>query len=400
MPQTPGQRHRQARSVLNDERTLDAVVEHLDSGGWEGTSLGEIARGAGLSLPAVLDRYDNRGAAVVDAWHKRLTPALRTALESCVEVVDTEAPPSELLAALDVFVHPSRELRAAIEVLLVSRYDRQLADAVSDTISADLREWTVPKARRLTRADAARRTFVLGLALGCLVEARRGAPEQPLDLRPDVELMSAALQAHHSPTRLPSVRAEHLHGPPTFDTEDPALIALFTATLAEIGEYGYETATVRRIAKRAGYTTGLIFRRFGSKRDLFLDATARMLVGAASANHQFQMGIAEATSPGIADAVLTREFMHPDLKKLRTITYEQYRLSWHDPDMQASFQAAQSQILAEMMEMFPQLTEDQARARSFLALSRGTGIALLADLQPAAWELPLDVVTVPLVDGD
>lgn len=389
---------RQARSVANDARILDAVVERLDSGGWEETSLVQIARQAGLTHPAVLDRYDSRTTAVVDAWNQRLAPVLVDALRRCMAVLDERVQASDLAMALDPFVYPEPRMRAAAEVLLVSRYEPVIADAVAAAMRADLDTWLTPRRGRLTRAQAARRAFVLSLALGCALEARRRLPDLPLDLHPDMELMSRALNARVFPVHLPSARATHLTEPPSFGTEDPALEALLSATLAEIGHRGFEAATLKRIAERAGYTTGLIFRRYDTKLALFLDATARMLTSAGTANHEFQLALWDKVSSGVADATLTREFMRPELKELRTITFEQYRLSWHDEVMQASMAEAQEQVLRETQEIFPSLSADQARARSFLALARGAGVGLVADLHDSAWTLPHDVVTIPLTD--
>lgn len=385
---------------MNDARILDAVVERLDSGGWEETSLVQIARQAGLTHPAVLDRYDSRTTAVIDAWHQRLAPPLLDALRQCMAALDAAVRGDDLAAALDTFIYPDPRMRAAAEVLLVSRYEPALGAAVASTLGADLDQWLTPRRGRLTRAQAARHAFLLALALGSVVEGRRRLPSMPLDVEFEISIMAQALNERVFPVTLPTARATHLSEPPNFGTDDPALQALLSATLAEIGHLGFEAATVKRIAERAGYTTGLIFRRYSSKRDLFLDATARMLTSAGTANHEFQLSLWDKVSSGVADATLTREFMRPELKELRTITYEQYRLSWHDAEMQASFADAQEQVQRETQEIFPHLTAEQASARAFFALARGAGVGLVAELHQGAWQLPHDVVTVPLTDED
>lgn len=400
VPKITEPRRRQARSVANDARILDAVVERLDSGGWEETSLVQIARQAGLTHPAVLDRYDSRTTAVIDAWHQRLAPPLLLALQRSIDLLDGVVHEDELLSVLEPFIYPNPTTRAAAEVIAVARYQPQPADAVHQTLGVKLDEWLTPVRGRLTRAQAARRAFIVSLALGCVMEARRRLPDLTLDLEPELRNFASALNARTFPVRLPSIRADHLHGPPVFNTDDPTLTALLAATLAEIGEFGFESATVQRIASRAGYTTGVIFSRYKTKLELFLDASERMLIGAGAANVEFQTRLGQLASLGVADATLTREFMHPDVKGPRTINFEQYRLAWHDDAMQQSFRALQDQFVVETMEMFPALTQDQARARVFLGQSRGAGVMLLADLQAGAWELPHDVVCVPLLEAE
>ena len=400
VPKITEPRRRQARSVANDARILDAVVERLDSGGWEETSLVQIARQAGLTHPAVLDRYDSRTTAVVDAWHQRLSPPLLEQLQHGIALLDGRVTEDDLMTVLEPFIYPDPRTRAAAEVILVSRYEPALADAVNSTLREDLEQWLTPRRGRVTRAQAARRAFLLALALGCVAEGRRRLPTMTLDLDFEMHTFAQALNARVFPVTLPTVRATHLSEPPRFDTDDPALQALLSATLAEIGHLGFEAATVKRIAERAGYTTGLIFRRYKCKRDLFLDATARMLTNAGTANHEFQLSLWDKVPSGVADATLTREFMRPELKELRTITYEQYRLSWHDDQMQASFAEAQEQVVRETQELFPHLTPERAAARSLVALARGAGVGLIADLHDGAWRLPHDVVTVPLHEAD
>ena len=132
--------------------------------------------------------------------------------------------------------------------------------------------------------------------------------------------MAEALSAPATPTRLLIRQADHLLEPPSFGVEDPVLTALLAATLEEVGRLGYEKATLRRSASAAGFTTGLIFARYDDKFWLFLEATDRMLAVSEVANHAFLTQVADATSPGVAEATFTREMMRPDLKSVRIIT--------------------------------------------------------------------------------
>lgn len=392
-------RPRQARSIANDARILDDIEHCLDDAGWEETSLVQVAKQAGLDHTTVADRFPNRPAAVAGCWRERLSQILVPALRECVAAVDqveTSLTGGELLAALEPFAFPEPRMRAAAEVLLVSRYEDTLAEAVRTTLGPELDEWLTPRRGDLTRAHAARRAFALSLAFGFLLEARRRLPSITLDLAPGLDVMSAALKARTFPVTLPAERAEHLFEPPRFGSDDPALERLLGATLAEVGEHGYEAATLKSIAAAAGYTTGLIFRRYDTKLALFTDASDRMLANAGAANQDFQVRVAAESSPAVADACLSREFMRPDHRNLRTITTEQYRISWHDHAMQESVHAAQDAVAQHIADTVPGGTLEQARGRAFIMFSRGVGMLVLADLQAGAWELPYDVVTLPL----
>ena len=389
-------RPRQARSVANDDRILEAALRLLDHEGWEACSVARVAEDAGLSRPPILNRYVNRTGVVDAVWRERLLQHVRDALMACVGAVahhDAVALQDSLAACQD----PDPLLRAAIEVILVSRYEERLGPCVIQTL--DLDAWVSPRAGLLTPADAARNAFVLSLALGMLVEARRVGAWGRIDTTADVGTIATALETDTQMTPLPAKRAEHLLQPPVFEVDNAPLAAVLGATLVEVGTHGFEGATLQRIANASGYSTGVVFQHYESKRELFLDATMRMLTNAQRENLTYLSGIAEEHGPSIADAVLMREFLRPDLRTVRTITLEQYRMAWHDPVMEGPFRDAQHDFVEGTLQADPTMSRAQAESRAFIALSRGVGIGVLADLTPDAWKLPFDVVTRPLLEG-
>lgn len=60
-------------------------------------------------------------------------------------------------------------------------------------------------------------------------------------------------------------------------TGDPAWDAILTATLDCVGELSYEAATIDAIDAAGGYTHTVIFTRYRTKQDLFIDATDRIM---------------------------------------------------------------------------------------------------------------------------
>lgn len=386
-------RSRQARSVANDDRILEAAVRLLDREGWEGCSVARVAEVAGLSRPPILNRYVNRTGVVEAVWRERLLRPVRDSLLACINAVsrrDAQALQDSLAACQD----PDPLLRAGIEVILVSRYEDRLRPCVIQTL--DLDAFVSPNSGRLTGADAARNAFVLSLALGMLVESRRIGAWDQIDTTDDIARIARAIGADIESTPLPTERAEHLFQPPDFDVDSAPLAAVLGATLTEVGELGFEGATLQRIARESGYSTGVVFQHYEGKRDLFLDATMRMLTNAQRHNLAYLSSIAEQHGPGIADATMMREFLRPELRSVRTITLEQYRMAWHDPIMEGPFRDAQHDFVEATLQMNPTMSRAQAQSRAFIALSRGIGIGVLADLTPDAWKLPYDVVTVPL----
>lgn len=400
-PRSEGRsRVRQRRSIANDRAAIDATVALLDTGGWEACSVLSIAESCGLSRTPILERFGDRTGVAAAAWDERLAPVMRQALVGALRTVGTPENPTdaaELLASFEPFFDPDANMRAAGEILLVSRYVEPLAQAVASTVGAELDGWLAPRPGRLTREQAARRAMVVILAVGMLIEVRTGHPAP--GIADEIESFARALDTRVPAVRLPSTRALHLVNPPAFDLDDPALADLLTATLHEVGNRGYEAATLRRIALASGFSKGLVFARYASKRDLFLDATDRMLLLAAQANEAFQQQVAMSTSAGIADATITRETMRPEVRHIRTITTEQFRLAWHDDQMQSTFKAVQDAMSKGLLEASPTLTPARAQGRVFVEFARGIGMGVVADLHADAWKLPYDVVLVPLIDG-
>lgn len=387
--------------MANDARILDAAESVLAEDGWEDTSVLRVAEHAGLSRRAVLSRYADRPGIAAATWSQRLSAPVITALEAVVAAGSQPhdaADPRPLDEALEPFLDPSPAMRAAAEVLIVSSFQPEVHDAVHSTLTAPLTAWLTPAGSAMSSADAARNGAAIALALGCLVEARAYPDGIDMEITADLAQISSALQQDVRPQRLPADRADYLDAEPVVH-DDPGMAAMLGATLRLVGRDGYDAATIDRIAAECGRTSGFIFGHYRHKRDLFLDATARLLAQAEASSFAFQSQVAERTSWGIADATMLREIMRPEHRAVRTITLEQYRLSWHDDDVHAAFLAPRATAIERIMESDPEMTERQARGRAFIGLARGIGYGLLAQLHPDAHALPHDVVSVPLIDG-
>lgn len=393
----PAPRVRQGRAVANDVRILDAAESILAGEGWESASVLAVAERAGLSRRPVLSRFGDRPGLVVEVWAQRLAVPLVEALTATVES-RSQFDPSALVAALEVFRRPSPQLQAAAELLVVSSFQPEVREAVETALGPSLAGWLTPRAGGLSRADAARNASALALALGVLLETRGYPNDVAIDLDSDLAQLARALDAAGSPRRLPTDRATFLDEEPVLDS-DPGMAAMLAATLRLVGQHGYEATTIDRIAAECGRTSGFIFGHYANKRELFLDATGRLLAQAERNSFEFQSRIAERTSWGIADAAMLREIMRPEHRQVRTITLVQYRLSWHDDGVRAAFQAPRATAVERIMQEDPSLGEAQAWGRAFVGLARGIGYGMLAQLHPGAYALPMDVVSVPLIDG-
>lgn len=400
-PARLGSQRRQARSIRNDAAIHDAVTALADTDGWHGMNLQRVAQAAGLSRPSVLTRYRGRSEAAAATWTERLDAPVRQALAGVIEASDAAAQTgdgSALRAAMRPFIDPGQDLRAAAELILVGRYDPMVRSALEASLVPALGAWITPVPGSLTRVGAAIRAYMCSVALGLLIETRRH-PAATLDFTLEMDQMARACAQPGADTELPSAPAPHLDRVVNFDTGDANLNDLLRATLEEIGARGYEAATIDVIARASGHTPGLVFSRYASKRELFLDASQRYQANAADLNETYRQAIAERTTLGIAEAITTRELMRPQRRQVMTVTLETYRLSWHNPDMLAAIDDGLVSILAQFAAEEPSRTPAQVQAWLFTELARGNGPLVLGDLSETAWDLPYHVLTQPLIDA-
>lgn len=382
------------RTVRNDRAVLAAALRTLVDEGWSALTPRHVSEVAGVSRTAVLARHADRSAIGAALWRTVVADELLINWNSLIAVVDAASGSAEeLQAAMEPFLHPDDAMRAAGELLLVSRYDRRVHDAISETVGDALNTWTTPVSGRVTRALAAQRAFVLGLAHGYLTEAMRHHTID-IDLSAELTLLSTALANPTRPARMPSKIAAYLDEPVDFGTGDPMVETVLRSTLQLVGEAGFDAATIEAITEASGFTRSVIFNRYASKRDLFVDATNRALSGIVELNDGYQMAIAADHGSAIAEACLLREAMRPGRDVMRTITFEQIRLSWHDVDLLTAIDAA---ILEHQHALASASTRPDAEIRGHLVteVALGHGIVTLTGIQPLIWELPIDVVLVP-----
>lgn len=395
------QARRQARSIRNDERILDTAVEVAAAGGWADLLPARVADRAGLSHPAVSARFADRTAIGAGVWTQRLaepvTEALREVLAAAGLLGGGDPDPEQIARAMQPFVEPDTTMRAAAELLVVSSFDTDVRRAMRESLGVAVATWLTPAPRRLGKADAARRSIVLVTALGSLLEARR-QKDRNFQLQGEWDRLCAALAAPDSIETVPDVNFEHWDGAVDFDSGDALLDRLLEATRDEIGRNGYEATTVDDIARAAGRTKGLVFSRYPSKKQLFNDTTQRYTKAIFDLNERAWNQLLQTMSPGAADAVFYRGFMRPGREHLGAFALEQYRLAWHDPDMQAAIADAMKEAIRIRRELNPSMSAKQWEARIFIEGARGVGALLMPSIYPDAWTLPYQHMTVPLND--
>lgn len=115
------------------------------------------------------------------------------------------------------------------------------------------------------------------------------------------------------------------------------------AALEVFSARGYDEATVREIARRAGLAEGTVYLYFRSKRDLLLAAWERLATSALLPT----LRRAEAVAPGAEEDVLTRMFSDQFHTLLRHGAF--FRLVMHRADVDPEFRRRVRRRAAEFL---------------------------------------------------
>ncbi len=383
---------RQTRAVRNDERILDAATRLTAEEGWAVLVPSRVAAASGLSRSTVQERFADRSSLGAAVWERRCGRPIQLVLADAIAALTTDVTPQSRASSIAALAGPSIELQAASELLITAHYDATVRDSIIRTLGAIITDLLGGR----NRARSGRTAYLLAFALGAMLAGRRSGAES-INWTPISEALAAAAAEGRAPGSLPKATAPHFTGDLDLAPDDPPLNALLNAALREIGSHGFEGASVDRIARASHHTKGLVFSRFPSKLELFLEATRRQQSLAFAANEGFMQDVTDTYGRGVAEAVTIREIQRPHLDYSRAIAMEQLRLTWHYPELKAAQEADLDAVVEQLAA-----TDDSHFAHSAavvqFAFATGLGMALLPLLYPNAYRLPYDVMTIPLVD--
>jgi AcrR family transcriptional regulator len=382
--------------IRNAAALQDAAIELIATIGWDEATTVRIGEASGLTYGAVYARYGDKSELGAELLEDVLLPLFCAELSGAIHAALDPAAAVDFESALKRFVHPSRTLLAAIELVLAARFDPRLAEAVFPvlvpTIATHCRPGDVHDA--IEAAQGATTAIVaIGLALGSdrpwLAEA---------DMRPALHRLHAAISAPAPPLSLPNVGAEHLDSWP-FDSGDPRVDALLEATVQTVGELGYHAASVARICRNARVNQGFLFKRYRTKFDLFHAAATTSHTAGIENTETYLASLGEAQGIAAAEAIAWREYQRPGLAIKRSVALESQRLARYHQELAEGIHAPEAAVLAHRTRRLGKDRLAAAIGDVHLDVALGLGILVLPLLLPEAWSLPFSAITQPLVAG-
>jgi AcrR family transcriptional regulator len=377
------------RGAQNDERTLRAIRDVLGELGWVGLTLRNVAERAEVARVTVSDRYANRSEMAIVAWQTGLGFSLVAAIEAllAIHALPHATRPTSLADAWRAFALPNRDLRGALVLLLASPFDPALQSVVHATIGAQATRWTLHNGRAATRQPATQRGYLIARALGLLAIGSM-SDLRNVDFSLSEGVIDEALRQPVRASRLP------VHPPPpvAITTGDRLLDALLQSTIEQVARHGFEGANLETICAGAGITKGYLFNRYPSKRELFIDAARRRQEAAVAHSIAWLNEMSARQGRARAEATFIRGVLHPSRWSHHRISGEELHLALREQELAAVFEATAASFARENLGAVTPIT--LGYAHSARAIGEGLGLLLLLD--PDAWQLPFEVVLVPL----
>ncbi len=316
--------------MANDLRILEAALGVLRSDGYDGLGMSHVARAAGLnSTGALYGRFENVAELAVWVWTERASCALREASERAIALLERteidDAALAEGQAVAELLTAPPDDLRAAFELLAVAPRVEELDEVVRPDVEA-----LVAGAGGLPGAPDRRRSQVLGqlaLAWGIgLVSLPASGPELGWWMA-----LVGSVGLAHDRTRLRKAGPPIPVMTPSSSTGEPVRDVVLDAAASVVARTGFERATVSRIARRAGYSTGVIYEYYDRKDDMIAELVEVLL-------DQLYTSIAERDGELIAEGRLAElsgsllaAYVQPEARSLQRLKVELYVAAAHQP---------------------------------------------------------------------
>ncbi len=324
----PRRRSRADIVRANDAAVRTAVIHCVAEVGWDAMTLSGVAKRAGLTVGAVYNRAESKSELGNIVWSDAIRQPLTDGVNrilSAAEAGDAAA----LSSAFDLWENDEILIANTVEFLIASLFDDELDEVVGADMRSILQRLRVdPDGSPLPAHLVAANTLNMSMAFGRLL-ARRSNPDMPA--LTDAQLaVSAAFAAARSPEPRPA------HQPPVEFYRDaeisPEQQQIDTATLQVIARVGYRRATIARIARAAGLTTGSLFSHYDSKAQLVSEAVAALLRTPAEMWDAYSP-VAEEHGPLIGRAMWVADVLRPENARNWALDVELARIGRFVPEL-------------------------------------------------------------------
>jgi len=384
-------RGRPARAQTNDEVLRDAAVALVSQAGWDSLTLSAVARQADLTLGAIYSRFENKSELGLDLWATRVLPEFRARLRT-IELALTNPEASDAFVVLLQEHLAANPLHTCFNELVQSAaFDPIMQDVIFDDIQEVLTPWLAGDP-----ATSARNGYLIGLLIGAsLLQPVAAIETTALDgLTTTVWQALLRLDAPsnlNSESWLPLVNW-------TPASEDVTIEQIHTAFIQTVAKSGYEKATISRVCRAAGISSGSLFSRFESKAEVFADAYRTLMIAAIGQDSQAMARVGESSNPQLAYAEYLLARLRPEHRHINIVHLEFLRLASHEARFKSDWDSLQ-EMYDEYYDQHYEAKvgqESLAAEQKFLRASARWGLRFLSLAYPDIWRIPLEVVSISL----
>jgi len=389
------------RIAQTDQAINAAIVAVLNSSGYSTLTLNTIGRACQMSTATVAKRFKNPSLAIAHAWTTHYAPIATRDLQALLTaagLLDQPANRTAFARSLEGFRNPSPDWCTISELLIAATFDETLRAAVERDLQTTTSGWCTPNRPALSPTRAAQRAYLITLALGLTLIGV--APiAVPSDLTLPYQQLLTALQ-HPAPAKsIPdTIRSMPLEAD-TFDfhTEDPRERRLFTALLTVVAERGIDRATTRAIADAAETNEGILFNRYASKIDAFLDAITQHQAILMQRQNAAAIALSSDNPRALVDATIIQRSLHPNRTASRNVGMEYLRSARYHPAIADQINRTRATITEQTEQAQPNTPPSAINAWIHYGLALGAGLGVLPLLCPDAHTLPFNAVLEPLL---
>ena len=322
-PRRPA-RTRKETVRANDEAIQWAALSAITEQGFDSLTFNGVARRAGLTVGAVYGRVENKSELGNLVWRHSLHDWFSASLDRVLDAA-LSGDPRSLAAAVEAWEDEPILSGSAVELLIASLFDDELAEVVGADARALINARTRPDSARLRdRQTAAASVLVLSFSLGRLL-ARRSSP----DLAPLEPGQVQILANMHS---APVVRTRLRKAPVGFRRDDvavdPARQVILEAVVDVMGRVGYRRATIARMGRAAGMSGGALFGKFEDKAQLVAEAADELLLSPYEMWTHYSAVEAEF-GPMVSRAMWVADVLEPANSRRWALNLELARVSVH-----------------------------------------------------------------------
>jgi AcrR family transcriptional regulator len=318
--------------VQNDGRILAAALSVLRDDGYDGLGMSHVARAAGLnSTGALYGRFENVAELAVWVWTERASQALREVSERAIALLDADAIDETALAEARALATsltaPDDALRAAIELLAVAPRVEELEEVVRPDVHALLEAAGAARDDRPVRRAQVLGQLSLAWGLGLLSLPPAGPPvEWWMFVAGSIGL--SHVQAPRSKKATPILTAL-----PAPDTGEPVRDVVLQAAAEVVAKTGFERATVSRIARRAGYSTGVIYEYYERKDDMIAELVSVLLENLYDLIADLERTLLHDGQLADDAGRLLAGYALPESRQLQQLKVELYLAAAHRPEV-------------------------------------------------------------------